>query len=244
MTASLLTLLVLTAPPVEKRTLSTCIADSTKAQEAKLGARYLEALRGYSACAASECPDAIRADCGKGLAEVEALVPTVVFAVRDEKGLDVSDAALTLDGEPVPLDGKPRQLDPGPHQLVVSRGTQTLKQPLIVSAGEKSRVVALSLATLVVPNTPPEPLPPSATTRLGPWILGGVAVVAAGLFTGFGLAGREAWTQLSQKPCAATRTCLEADQAPIRSQFLIADSSLAVALTAGVAALVWWFLPP
>ncbi len=245
MSASLLVLVLSAAPGVEKQTLSACIGNSTKAQEAKLGARYLEALRGYSACAASECPDAIRADCGKGLTEVEALVPTVVFAVRDEKGLDVSDAVLTLDGEPVPLDGKPRQLDPGRHRLVVSKGAQTLDQPLIVTAGEKSRVVTLSLVTLVVPNPPPEPVPqPSPSTRLGPWVLGGVALVATGVFTGFGLAGRAAWTQLSQKPCAATRTCLEADQAPIRSQFLIADSALAVALTAGVAALVWWFLPP
>lgn len=244
MSAALAVVISLAAAPADKQRLSTCIAASTSAQEAKLAARYLEALRGYSACSASECPDAIRADCGKGLVEVEALVPSVVFAVRDFKGLDVSDATLSLDGNVVAIDGKPLQLDPGPHQLLVTRGAESLSQALIVTAGEKSRVVTLTVPSLSAPGSLPEPSRPQASSRLGPWILGGVAVVAAGLFAGFGWAGRNAWTQLSQKPCAATRTCVEADQAPIRSQFLIADSSLAVALTAGAAALVWWFLPP
>lgn len=251
MTAALVLLIVAGAAPApDKRKVAACIDASTKAQQSKLEARYGEAQRAFAACSASECPDAIRADCAKGLAEVEALIPSVVFAVRDERGLDVSGATLLLDGTEVRLDGKPLPLEVGPHRLSLKRGSVVLNQTLIVTAGEKGRVVSLTLPREEVAKAPPDELPqpsPSAPAasgpRIGAFILLGVAVAGAAAFTGFGLAGREAYTKLSQQPCASTRTCLESDQAPIRSQFLIADASLAVALTAGVGALVWLLWP-
>jgi hypothetical protein len=251
MITALASLIVVGAAPVpDKRKVAACIDASTRGQQSKLTARYGEAQRAFAACSASECPDAIRADCAKGLAEVDALIPSVVFAVRDERGLDVNDATLLLDDAEVRLDGKPLPLEVGPHQLSLKRGSVAVNQTLIVTAGEKGRVVSLTLPREEVATAPRDELPktsPSAPAasgpRIGAFILLGIAGVGAAAFTGFGLAGRGAYTKLSQQPCASTKTCMESEQAPIRSQFLVADASLAVALTAGIGALVWLLWP-
>lgn len=248
--------LALAAAP-DKRSVAACIAASEAAQTSALAGRYHEAAQRFAACSQPECPPAIRVDCARGLGQAEALAPTVVFAVRDDRGGDLPDAVLTVDGGPaLALDGKPVAIEAGKHQVRVVRGEQAVEQALVIVAGEKARAVAFVLqpaAKLLVPQPRestfevlPSPKPTEArsrATRVGPWVLTGVALVGGALFTGFGLAGRGGWLELSQRPCASSRTCLEADQAPIRQQLLVADVALGVGLAAAVGALVWWLLP-
>jgi hypothetical protein len=60
------------------------------------------------------------------------------------------------------------------------------------------------------------------------WAFGGLAATGVGIFTGFGLAGNAA------EGCAPT--CTRSQVASIRTDFLVADVSLAAAIAAGGAA--------
>lgn len=239
MTSWLVALIVTSGPPV--RSVASCISASESAQEAKLAARYQTARLGFTVCSQPGCPAAIRVDCANALAELDALTPTLVFAVRDEAGLDLPDAEIVVDGVSRSVDGLPVPLDPGPHQVVVRRGTNSLTQTVMVSAAEKGRVVTFTLKPVVGATV--APTAPAGRSLVGPITVSVVAAIGLGLFTGLGLSGSSAWERLNREPCAATRTCAEAQYAPIRTQFLVADLGLGVGLTAAVAALVWWLWP-
>lgn len=245
MTALIVVSLLCAAPP-DKRPVATCIAASEAAQQAKLSGRYREASVDFATCSHPDCPGAIRVDCAKGLQEVEALEPTVVFAVRDEKGLDVAQVELFVDGAPVVLDGRPLPLDPGPHVVLVRRGRAETSQTVVVSAGEKGRRLAFSSPTegpvlsgagLVTPAAPP------TKSLVGPVLVTVLSVVGFGLFAGFGLSGVDSWTKLSMQPCAASKMCLEEQQVPIRTRFLVADLGLGLGVAAAIGALIWWLVP-
>lgn len=243
MTALVASLVLLAGP----RPVATCIAASERAQTAKLAARYREAKEGFTTCSHPDCPQAIRVDCAKGLTELEALEPTVVFAVRDEKGLDVPQAELLVDGAKVSLDGRPLPLDPGPHAILVRRGRSEATQTVVVSAGEKGRVLTFTAPPEVLSNPevtpPPTSAPASKKSLVGPIVVSALSVVGFGLFAGFGLAGLDAYGKLERQPCAVTKTCLESQQAPIRTQFLVADIGLVTGIVAAIGALVWWLVP-
>lgn len=244
MTGFVVSLLLVAGPP---RPVATCIAASESAQTAKLAARYRQAREGFTTCSHPDCPQAIRVDCAKGLTEIDTLEPTVVFAVRDEKGLDVPQAELLVDGAKVSLDGRPLPLDPGPHAIVVKRGKSEATQTVVVSAGEKGRVLTFTAPpeVLASPELPPTQAPTAASKKslVGPITVSALSVVGFALFTGFGLAGVDAYRALEREPCAATKTCLESQQAPIRTQFLVADLGLGLGIAAAIGALIWWLVP-
>jgi hypothetical protein len=146
-------------------------------------------------CSSSSCPGEVRQECMRRIDDVNAAVPTLVLAVKDRAGRDLSEVRVTADGETVAehLDGSALSIDPGPHEFTfTAAGAPPLTETIILHEGEKDRRETLTLAigTAPAPATPvssgTSPQGPEGSTPQGV----GKAQRALGLVTGgIGVAG-------------------------------------------------------
>lgn len=206
-------------------------------------------------CLSESCPNALHADCAEWLKEVERRQPSVVLSFKGKDGGPSTAVPATIDGKPFAgkTDGRAFDVDPGEHTFVFSPpGEPTVEVRVVVREGEKSQKVDATSKLWIPPSASPTgsatgPLatPPPATKRERPvpwpvYALGGLALVGAGGFVGFGLAGTAGKSDLETcKP-----TCAEDDVSSVRTKYLVADVSLAVGVVAlGVAAVVFLTRP-
>lgn len=129
------------APSLEE-----CVNASEKGDRLR-GQSSLRSARGfYLACADPACPTQVREECDRHRGEVEAAIPTVVFAVRDG---DATAVTVLLDDEPLVtmLDGKPVPVDPGEHVFTFRRkGYPEQTQKVLLREGERDRAVSAHFA--------------------------------------------------------------------------------------------------
>jgi hypothetical protein len=71
-----------------------------------------------ASCLSPSCSSAVREQCARQQAAVEAKMPIVVLEVRDESSNNVSGVRATMDGAPVP-DRAPIFVNPGAHHVVI-----------------------------------------------------------------------------------------------------------------------------
>lgn len=215
-----------------------CIDQNLRAQRLEREGKLREALAELVACAEPACPSAVRGDCASMLTRVDRRLPTIAVVARDARGEDLSSVRIAIDDGPAvdQVSGRSFAIDPGPHVLHASAGEERRDLTITVVAGQKDRPLTFALsAESGRPGA--RPLFPVAT-----WILGGVAVVSAGAFVGFGLSARSAKDDLDST-CAPTRTCAPSDVGSMRSRFVTADVFAGIAgaalVGAVVTALVW-----
>jgi hypothetical protein len=228
-----------------------CLGQHEAAQTFRRTGKLLEARDAILVCSREECPAAVRSDCGDWLDGVTKNIPSLVFRfILDDK--DVSDVRVSVDGKLVTsrLDGTPYELNPGAHSLRFEYATMApIEQELIVLEGEKNRVVAASFVKTVAaskePATKPESLPPVETsyrpTPAMTYVLGGVALAGFGSFAGFAIAGQSKKKDLES---SCRPTCSDNELQPVKTSFLIADISLAVAITSTLVAGIVYFSRP
>jgi hypothetical protein len=179
-----------------------CIAASERAQRLRLDGKLSEARKELLTCGASDCPAAVRADCINWLAQVTDLMPTIVVIAHDERGEDVGDVKVFLDGEILAekIDGKAIPVPTGEHVLRFERrGSQPIGKKILVHEGETARRVEVTftpdngaapppVATSAPPpqKTAPAESAPVEEKKSGgsvmPWVLVGVG--GAALATG------------------------------------------------------------
>ncbi|HEX4339122.1 MAG TPA: hypothetical protein VH062_24610 [Polyangiaceae bacterium] len=218
-----------------------CIAAHTEGQQLRREGKLLAARDRFLACVADPCPAIIRKDCSAFDDDVEAHVPTVVFALTDAGGKDVHDATVTIDdgAEQKPLDGRDVALDPGSHRFTFTTPSgETASMTVVLREGEKLRRVVAAL--------PPVAKPAVASSRYLPvptlaYVLGGVGVAALGSFTYFAISGKAKQDDL-EAHCAPH--CTESAVDTMRTRYLIADISLAVSVVSlGVGTYVFFADP-
>jgi hypothetical protein len=219
-----------------------CVNQHAQAQVLQKESKLLEARQALIACSQEECPVAVRSDCAVWLNQVTSGIPSLVIRAT-VGGVDTQEVRVLVDGEllrPV-LDGRAIELNPGLHSLRCEAvGEKPQQQQVLLAQGERNRFVAVAFR-------PPQPAQPSVTTPMSAtepprktyrpipvldYVLGGLVVVSAGSFAGFGLWGLDQRKDL-QNSCQPT--CKESQIHPIRTKFLIADISLAVAAAALIA---------
>ena len=156
-------------------------------KKGELGAAHTELL----VCSAQACAPTLRQDCIRWLAEVDASMPSVVFAVHGPSGGDVTDVKVAMDGAPL-LDrvgGAAVPVDPGSHTFRFEMiGAAPTEQRVVVREGEKARVISVSFAATA--PTPPEAGGRSRGVPL--WLdatIGGAGVVLLGLGATFEVMG-------------------------------------------------------
>jgi hypothetical protein len=179
-----------------------CIAAAERGQGQRDDGKYRAARDAFVECAQDTCPRVIQQSCTKWLRELEESTPTVVLGAKDEHGTDLTDVTVTLDDTPFAtlLDGKPVPIDTGPHVLRFQRGSgPPVEQKLVVRAGERARVVSVTLSSenagestqestpqstpeqTEKPSPPPEPLLSPRHVTTAAITLGALAVAGTGL---------------------------------------------------------------
>jgi hypothetical protein len=220
-----------------------CLTASDQGQSLRDDGKYHKAREAFAACAREACPTIVRRDCMKWLADLEQSWPSVVVGAKDDKGADLVDVKVEVDGALLVsrLDGNPAPVDPGEHVFrFETAGYPPVEQRVVVRAGEKSRLIAAQFA----PSTPAPPgegaAPAAGTTtpdqrtphgmRTSAWVFGGLAVAAFGTEAFFGLSGLSDRSHLKSQPCAQTASCSQSSVDSIRTKFTVADIALGVGL--------------
>ncbi len=220
-----------------------------KAQELRADGELRRAYEQLLICSQPACPDFVNSDCTKWMSDVSGALPSIVVAVRDHDGRDLTDVRVEMDGALLveKLDGNGIPVDPGPHKLHVSApGILPADRDVLVSQGEKNRVVQIVVDAAPVPvaAAPPAPKPEPASgggvdrKTLG-YLLGGLGVVGLGSFTFFAVQGKSSEHTL-EKTCKPN--CSGDQVSSVRSKYVVADISLGVGLAAlGVGAWLVFF---
>jgi hypothetical protein len=230
-------------------------ADCAKAYEASQEQRSQDKLReahkNMLTCSQSACPNFIKKDCSKWLAEVEAAMPTVVFSAK-AGGKDVSDVRVSMGDETVAetLDGKAIDMDPGSHAFVFESEEYGKREiQVVVKEGKKAQSVEVSFESAGGETSSASGSPGQGDQGAGVssesgsgrqtigYVLLGVGAVGLGGFAYFGLTGKSDQNKLA---CADSKTCTDSDLDPIKKKYLFADISLGVGVVA--AALGTYFL--
>jgi hypothetical protein len=238
-----------------------CLAGSDQGQQLRDDGKYRRAREAFASCAREVCPALVRRDCVKWLADLEQSSPSVVVGAKDDKGGDLVDVTVLVDGAPLvtKLDGKPTLVDPGAHVLrFQTAGYPTVEQHVMVHAGEKSRLLVVQFGMPAAPPpaaapapaaTPAAAAPPDTAetpqgTRSSAWVFGGLAVVAFGTEAYFGLSGLGDRSSLKNQACAQTASCPQSSVDSIRTKFTVADIALGVGIASAAISAYLFLAPP
>jgi hypothetical protein len=223
----------------------------------KLGAAREQLLL----CTATGCPEEIRAECARRLAEVESAMPSIVLEAKDEAGNALDAVRVSLDGAPWlgKLDGKPQPLEPGEHRLTCqAEGRTAVEKKLVVAEGEQARreLVVFGRAAEAAPEPAGAPKSgPAPATGTGPapeqpepgrdpaWLAGGLVTAGLGLVgivigAVFGARASSQWSS-SQSNCESAASCQDHAQAVADHDDAVVSANVSTAaLVIGGAALV------
>lgn len=218
-----------------------CATSAEHAQQLRDEGKYRRAREEMLVCARDVCPAPIKSDCGVWLTELDRDAPTVVFGAHDEKGSDLFDVKVSMDGALLQsrLDGKPVLVDAGEHTFSFESPDGSVRdERLLIRAAEKGRPIIVTFGegpagggaeTVGAAEGADVDKRGSIVPSL---VVGGIGVAALGSFAYFGLSGMGAIDDLQDcKP-----NCAKEDVDGARTKLLIADVSLGVGVVAiGVA---------
>jgi hypothetical protein len=230
-----------------------CASASEEAQRLQKVGKLVDAQKQLLICTRSVCPAVVRQDCEAWLPSLEAMIPSLVVAARDEDGRDLVDVKVTLDGAPVDTSsGRSVLLDPGKHTLhVEAAGKIPADQPVVVHEGERARPVIITLLAKdrpVKPPPPPTPPPqvvmvpaPPPPPQVSPfvWVLGTLATVSLASFVVFEV---KASTDASHLKSTCAPRCPQSDVDSVSTSGAVANVSLALAGAFAGGALAVWLL--
>ncbi|MBL8611017.1 MAG: hypothetical protein JNL38_26985 [Myxococcales bacterium] len=210
-----------------------CVEASERGQLARDAGELLTARRELSLCAQSSCPNPLRADCLRWLEDVTGSIPSVVIGAKDDRGADLVDVRVAIDGRSLgdAAAGLALELDPGRHVARFERaGSEAVEVRFVLRAGERNRPI---LATFPSDAARPRPLPPTPAPGRGPsvatWAAGGVAVLGLTGFVTFAWLGADEKSRL-RNTCSPR--CTDDDVSKLRVDYVVADVSLVVAVIA------------
>jgi hypothetical protein len=226
-----------------------CVSQAEEGQRLRKERRLVAAHDRFLACSTADCPEVVTADCTRWLGEVERSLASVIVKAEDTHRQPLADVRVLLDGSLLTdrPTSTPILVDPGVHVVRYERdASPPLEEHIELSEGERGRVLYAQFpdetAPLQTPPPPPGPRPvrepasPSDPVESAPgepglppsfWLLGGIGVASAASFAVFGLWGQN--DQATLRPQCAPY-CTPSQVAPIRTKFIIADVSLAVAI--------------
>jgi hypothetical protein len=224
---------------------------NSKAQDLKDSGHLREARAQLLVCIQKNCNSVIRSDCEKWLKEVDEQTPSLTVRVVDSRGHDVIGVRVTIDDALIEMNGTPVQVDPGQRVIKArAKSGDVAEQKTLVAQGEKGRVIEVKFDTALAQDgtkdvpAPTEPERPKPTTDESealpviPITLAVIGGVALGAFIFFEARGQSGFSDLvaTCKP-----HCTDAQQDPVKSDFLAAGISLSVAVAGLAAATIVYF---
>jgi hypothetical protein len=220
-----------------------CLNAFDQAQHLRSDGKLIEARDRLQVCGSARCPAPVRADCLQWENDVLAALPTVTFAAVDPSGRDLLDVAVSVDGLRVAerLDARQIPLDPGVHAVrFESRGGEVREEQVVVRAGERNRVVRVTLGSTAVATATQASVPPAdhggppATSRHVPWLVPVLAGVGVASLTAAALLYFPVVSRVDQMRGTCAPAC---SQSEVDSLMVRRDASWVVA-GVGAAALV------
>ena len=182
-----------------------CIAANDVAQDLRRAGKLREAREKLALCISASCPGPVREDCAQRLTEVDGVMPTVVFEVKDAAGNDVSAVSVTMDGQrrTDKLNGLPVQVDPGEHRFVFeAQGLPSTEKTIVIREGERDRHERVSLGQPAVPAPPPSPSSPeSSPQQTIAYVVGSAGVVGIVIGSVLGLVSKGTYDHALQSEC-------------------------------------------
>ena len=220
-----------------------CVTDSYETQRLRDEGKLIEARTRALECSREACPQVIVSECVRWLSEIEARLPTVVLAVRDEERIDLPRARIFLDGTPLvnELDGRPVAVNPGAHTFRFEHDGRVAARSVVVLEGEKNRILEVVLDSRGERGDARALSPTGRAAQrerapLWPALLtGGIGIAGLGTFAFFGATGQVEKDRLAGG-CALSRTCNPDDVDSARTKLLVADIALGVSIVARGAA--------
>jgi len=167
-----------------------CFDAAEKAQKLKDDKKLTEARPALLTCSRDVCPQQVRTDCVKWLNEVDTGMSTVVVRARDADGHDVIDVKVYVDDQLLlpKLQGTAVAVDPGQHHVRYEfPNGKVIEENVLIAEGEKDRVLRVEVKNDTAPaggGTGGAETTASHGPGPVPWIIGGVGVVALGVFIG------------------------------------------------------------
>jgi hypothetical protein len=221
------------------------VSDCLMAAETSLKLRAEHKLRltrtQLLVCSSSSCPGEVRQECMRRIDEVNAASPTIVLAVKDRAGRDLSTVRVSVDGQVVAerLDGSALPIDPGPHEFTFeASGVPPVTDTVILHEGEKDRRETVTLAVgtpapasadgsdgaLGADGSRPGTAGAGKTQRVVGLVAGAVGV--AGLAAGgvFGVLASSSW-KTAQRECPDHTGC--SSQAMTDRSHAVTDATVA-----------------
>jgi hypothetical protein len=211
-----------------------CRASYEQAQTLRRDER-LEAARAQLLICKETCPDALVTECGKWLAEVDALMPTVRLTAKDQDGKPLTDVRVTIDGHAAlePFGGA-LSISPGDHRFRFERrGSVPAEVHADVHAGERDHAIAVVLSPVEV-TAPVTKAAPSRTPALVATGIGAALLAAGGALAIKGHVDRSTLRSTCAPYCS--------DEAidSVRTQWWVAGGlAIAGAAAVGLAVVLW-----
>jgi len=233
------TLLVARSTSAAEPTKQECVAADDAGQSLRHTGKLHDARESFLLCAAKSCPALVRDDCGERLRETSAAMPSLVFEIKDDDGIDVPMSAITVDGQPLATSGGGAlPVDPGEHHVVVEVGTSRTEATVVVHEGDREHRVQLVLGNHHGVVTPPAIPAATAAPRTTPAIVAfGAAGGALVLGTVFTIEGANAKSQASSACGPSGNQCpgdASSRNATIRTDTAVAFTGFGLAAAGAV----------
>ncbi len=223
-----------------------CAESFEKSQVAKKENRLQSAREQAVACGRDACPAFVRDECVKLVSEIDAVQPSVVFDARDDKGADVVDVHVDVDGVALTdrLGATAVPLDPGEHTLrFTRRGQPPTEQRVLIRMNEKNRIihVAVPSGSTPVVVTPVTPTHEASKYVAGPiWPAIVVTIVGVGLIGGSIGLGMDAKGTADNLRATCAPRCAHSDVDAVNTELIVSDVLLGAGLVAlGVATVLF-----
>ncbi len=196
-------------------------------------------------CSSKDCPDVISQDCTQWLGEVDRSVASVILKPVDETGRRLDDVHVTENGVVIAEHAGEGavEVDPGSHVFRFERPDyEAVEQRAQLDEGRRNQEIVVTMR----PHTSAPPLvekPAISGSRTG-LLIGavtttGLAVIAGGLYAGFGLSAISDQNVL-RTTCAPN--CTDAQVSPVQTKFTVANVALVAGIVSVVAAGVFWIV--
>lgn len=142
--------LIASPPASADVTKEACLDAHGRGQDAREQGKLTLARKLFLTCAQPSCPGLVQGDCARSADDLGRLQPTLSFVARDDRGHDLPDTSVYVDGVLVATrldDGKPHDVDPGKHTVKFSHAGQDQIVTIVVGAGEKARTVSATFGS-------------------------------------------------------------------------------------------------
>jgi hypothetical protein len=202
-TAALASALLVAGPAAADLTKEQCAEANEKAQSLRAQESLQAARSSLALCLDDSCPGPIRQDCAERVAEIDRVMPSVVFDVKDAAGHDVLGVTLRVDGKPTPhaLEGGTVPMDPGKHELTfVPASGAPVTQEVVIREGEKARRITVEVAA-AAPKAPVEAADPGRTRRIVGLTAGGVGLAGIVVGTALGFIAKSTYDSALSQDC-------------------------------------------